>query len=184
LESASDIVAVQGAMRRKISPSRGPKPQRHIRLTAPEYTELKRISRRRTAPYAEVVRAKILLRAYEHPDWSNVAIARAVGCTDRTVRKWRSRSRAEPAYEKAPRPGGPRFFPSAVRARVTALACTLPRDSGKPLSRWSAGELARAVIQRGIVSNISASTVKRWLQAEQIKPWQYRSSDLAARAHQ
>ena len=70
---------------------------------------------------------------------------------------------------------GRAFFPSAVRARVTALACTLPRDSGKPLSRWSAGELARAVIQRGIVSNISASTVKRWLQAEQIKPWQYRS---------
>lgn len=70
---------------------------------------------------------------------------------------------------------GRAFFPSAVRARVTALACTLPRDSGKPLSRWSAGELARAVIQCGIVSDISASTVKRWLQADQIKPWQYRS---------
>lgn len=58
---------------------------------------------------------------------------------------------------------------------MTALACTLPRDSGKPLSRWSASELARAVIQRGIVANISASTVKRWLAADQIKPWQYRS---------
>ncbi len=58
---------------------------------------------------------------------------------------------------------------------MTALACTLPRDSGKPLSRWSAGELARAVVQRGIVSHISTSTVKRWLQADQIKPWQYRS---------
>src|SRR5215831_12366266 len=68
---------------------------------------------------------------------------------------------------------GRAFFPSAVRARVTALACTLPRDSGKPLSRWSASELARAVIQRGIVANISASTVKRWLAADQIKPWQY-----------
>jgi hypothetical protein len=51
----------------------------------------------------------------------------------------------------------------------------LPRDSGKPLSRWSAAELARAVIQRGIVSSISAATVTRWLQADQIKPWQYRS---------
>jgi Homeodomain-like domain len=89
----------------------GPKPQRRIRLTAPEYRELQRISRLRTAPYAVVVRAKILLRAYEYPDWSNVAIARAVGCTDRTVRKWRSRSRARPAYQEAPRPGGPRFFP-------------------------------------------------------------------------
>jgi hypothetical protein len=97
-------------MGRKTSPRRGPKPQRRIRLTAPEYRELQRISRLRTAPYAEVVRAKILLRAYEHPDWSNVAIARAVGCTDRTVRKWRSRSRAGPAYQDAPRSGGPRFF--------------------------------------------------------------------------
>jgi DDE superfamily endonuclease len=70
---------------------------------------------------------------------------------------------------------GHAFFPSAIRARVTALACTLPRASGKPLSRWSAGELARTVIQRGIVSNISASTVKRWLHADQIKPWQYRN---------
>jgi DDE superfamily endonuclease len=70
---------------------------------------------------------------------------------------------------------GRAFCPSAIRARVTALACTLPRDSGKPLSRWSASELARAVIQRGIATSISASTVKRWLQADQIKPWQYRS---------
>ena len=97
-------------MRRNPSRSRGPKPHRRIRLTAPEFRELKRISRLRTAPYAQVVRAKILLLAYEHPEWSNVAIARAVGCTDRTVRKWRSRSRAGPAYQEAPRPGGPRFF--------------------------------------------------------------------------
>jgi transposase-like protein len=39
-----------------------------------------------------VVRAKTLLLAYEHPDWSNAPIARAVGCTDRTVRKWRRRT--------------------------------------------------------------------------------------------
>ena len=31
------------------------------------------------------------------------------------------------------------------------------------------------MIQRRIVSRISASTVKRWLRADQIKPWQYRS---------
>jgi len=90
---------------------RGPKPRHKVALTAPECRELKRLTRRRTAPYAEVVRAKILLLAYEHPDWSNAAIARAVGCTDRTVRKWRRRSRAGPALRDAPRPGGPRVFP-------------------------------------------------------------------------
>jgi hypothetical protein len=98
-------------MGRKISRPRGPKPQRRIRLTAPEYKELQRITRLRTAPHAEVVRAKILVLAYEHPDWTNTAIARAVGCTDRTVRKWRDRSQAGPALKEAPRPGGPRFFP-------------------------------------------------------------------------
>jgi len=98
-------------MERKASLRRGPKPQHKVAFTAPEYTSLKRLARLRTAPYAEVVRAKILLLAYEHPHWSNVAIARAVGCTDRTVRKWRQRSRAGPTLTDAPRPGGPRFFP-------------------------------------------------------------------------
>ena len=98
-------------MGRQVSLRRGPRPRHRVRLTAPEYQELRRIARVRTAPYAEVVRAKILLLAYEHPDWSNAAIARAVGCADRTVRKWRKRSRAGPAVKEAPRPGGPRFFP-------------------------------------------------------------------------
>ena len=100
-----------GARGRRIAERRGPKPQHTVALTAPEYRELQRLARRRTASYAEVVRAKILLLAYEHPDWSNAAIARAVGCTDRTVRTWRRRSRAGPALQDAPRPGGPRFFP-------------------------------------------------------------------------
>jgi hypothetical protein len=55
------------------------------------------------------------------------------------------------------------------------LACTLPRDSGKPLSRWSITELARAVVQRGIVRRISTGTIWRWLRADRIKPWQYHS---------
>src|SRR5262245_52426697 len=101
----------------RIGARRGPKPRHKVALTAPEYRALQRLTRRRTAPYAEVVRAKILLLAYEHPDWSNAAIARAVGCTDRTVRKWRGRSRAGPALQDAPRSGGPRFFPlSGARA--------------------------------------------------------------------
>jgi hypothetical protein len=72
-------------------------------------------------------------------------------------------------------PGVHAFSPSAVRAQVTALACTLPRDSGKPLSRWSVTELVRAVVQRGIVRRISGATIQRWLRADRIKPWQYHS---------
>jgi hypothetical protein len=62
-----------------------------------------------------------------------------------------------------------------VRAQVTALACTLPKDSGRPLSRWSATELAQQVRDNAIVSAISPATIRRWLRQERIKPWQYRS---------
>jgi hypothetical protein len=40
-----------------------------------------------------------------------------------------------------------------------------------PLSRWSAAEVAREVIARGLVAEISASTVWRWLSEEAIRPF-------------
>jgi hypothetical protein len=55
------------------------------------------------------------------------------------------------------------------------MACELPGDSGVPLSRWSATELAREAITRGIVEQISGMTVWRWLSQDAIKPWQHRS---------
>jgi hypothetical protein len=62
-----------------------------------------------------------------------------------------------------------------VRAEVIALACELPATTGVPLSRWSASELARAAVARGIVEQISGVTVWRWLSADAIRPWNYRS---------
>ena len=58
---------------------------------------------------------------------------------------------------------------------VKALACELPAETGVPLSRWSAPELAVEAVARGVVESISASTVRRWLAADALKPWQYRS---------
>jgi DDE superfamily endonuclease len=55
------------------------------------------------------------------------------------------------------------------------MACSLPVDSGVPLSRWSSSELAREAITRGIVEQISGVTVWRWLSEDAIKPWQHRS---------
>jgi DDE superfamily endonuclease len=62
-----------------------------------------------------------------------------------------------------------------VRAEVIAMACSLPAEHGVPLSRWSADELAREAVGRGIVERISGVTVWRWLSADAIKPWQHRS---------
>src|SRR6266851_4865314 len=64
-------------------------------------------------------------------------------------------------------------FPPQVRAQVTAIACSLPRQCQVPLSRWSRAELARRVAQDPTLAPISVSTVGRWLKAERIRPWRY-----------
>jgi len=66
-------------------------------------------------------------------------------------------------------------FPPDVIVRVKALACELPSASGVPLSRWSTDEIAREVIKRGIVADVSGSTIWRWLHEDAIKPWHFRS---------
>jgi hypothetical protein len=43
------------------------------------------------------------------------------------------------------------------------------------LSRWSAAEVAREAIERGLVAEISGTTVWRWLSEEAIRPFYHRS---------
>jgi hypothetical protein len=62
-----------------------------------------------------------------------------------------------------------------VVAEVKALACALPAETGTPLSRWSCPELAREAVHRGITEQVSASTIRRWLAEDALKPWQHRS---------
>ena len=73
-----------------------------------------------------------------------------------------------------PRSGRPPVFTAADRAGAVALACALPAESGVPLSRWSCPELARELAARCQIE-ASASTVRRWLAADALKPWQHRS---------
>jgi hypothetical protein len=58
---------------------------------------------------------------------------------------------------------------------VKALACELPATYGVPQSRWSAGEVAREAIDRGLVAEISGTTVWRWLCEDAIRPFYHRS---------
>ena len=66
-------------------------------------------------------------------------------------------------------------FPPAEIAEVKALACELPAISDRPLSRWSAAELAREAVSRGVVCSVSGTTVWRWLAQDAIRPWAWRS---------
>jgi transposase len=71
--------------------------------------------------------------------------------------------------------GVPGRFPPAEIAEVKALACELPAQTGRPLSCWSAAELAREAVARGIVCQVSGTTVWRWLAEDAIRPWAWRS---------
>lgn len=90
---------------------RGPKPAHAIVLVDQERGELQHVARSwARVSHAEVVRAKIVLLAHDHPGWDNGTIARTVGCTARTVRTWRRRWKEVATLNDAFRPGAPRIF--------------------------------------------------------------------------
>jgi hypothetical protein len=70
---------------------------------------------------------------------------------------------------------GPGRFPTAQIAEIKALACELPAESGRPLSRWSHAEIAREAVERGVVCAVSGTTVWRYLSEDAIRPWAWRS---------
>ncbi|HEX5996774.1 MAG TPA: IS630 family transposase [Jiangellales bacterium] len=159
-----------------------------IILDAGERTALRALARRPTTCYRLVVRARIVLAAADGA--SNTAIAADQRVHVDTVRKWRVRfyRRRLDGLADAPRSGRPRRFTDVQTAQVKALACELPAERGMPLSRWSAADLADEAVAAGVVDDISASTVTRWLAADAIKPWRHRSwifprdPDFAAKA--
>ncbi|TYC10152.1 IS630 family transposase [Micromonospora sp. MP36] len=133
------------------------------------------MARGSTAEYRLVVRARIVLAAAGGA--TNTANAALHGVHVDTVRKWRRRFWAHrlAGLADADRPGRPSTFTAVQQVQVKALACELPADRGVPLSRWSAADLAGEAVTAGIVADISASTVARWLAADAIKPWRHRS---------
>ena len=106
----------------------------------------------------------------------NAVIAAEAGVCADTVRKWRRRFAAGrlAGLKDAPRSGRPPVFTAADRAEAVALACALPAESGVPLSRWTCPELARELAARRQIA-ASASTIRRWLAGDALKPWQHRS---------
>jgi Homeodomain-like domain/DDE superfamily endonuclease len=146
-----------------------------IRLGDAERAELETLSRRATAPFRLVVRARVVLLAAGGV--ANCAIAERLGICQDTARKWRHRycKQGIEGLADAPRPGRPRVFPATVVAGVKALACEMPAASGVPLARWTCPELARHAAAGGIAPAPSASTVRRWLADDALKPWQHRS---------
>lgn len=146
-----------------------------ITLTASERHRLKKLVRTQTAAQRDVTRASIVLLAAR--SLSNNKIATRLGISVDTVRTWRGRyaGQGREGLADRPRSGRPPMFTPVQAAEVKALACQLPAELGVPLSVWSAPELAREAVTAGIVDAVSASTVRRWLAEDAIKPWQQQS---------
>jgi len=141
----------------------GPKPI-SLELSDTERQALQQLVRRHHVRQQIAWRARIVLAAAEGQ--SNAEIARAMHTTLDTVRLWRKRwvdlqpiawddLTVEERLEDLPRPGAPaRITPEQV-CRITALACEKPEDAGRPITHWTAREVADEIIRREIVSAIS-----------------------------
>jgi DDE superfamily endonuclease len=62
-----------------------------------------------------------------------------------------------------------------VVVAVKAIACELPATLGVPFSRLSCADVRDVAIERGVVAQISGTTIWRWLAADAIRPWCVRS---------
>lgn len=146
-----------------------------ILLDIEEKERLEAITRRYTSPYCDVMRAKVVLLATQGV--SNKEIGQRLDLPRQIVSKWRKRffDQRLAGLQERPRRGRPRVFPPEIVVEIKALACQLPKDLGVPFSRLTRDEIARQAIQRGIVASISGATVWRWLSADAIRPWCYRS---------
>jgi len=159
-----------------------------VRLSSEDRAVLELRAASRSAPHAQVVRARIVLFAAD--DLQNVEIAAAVGVCVDVASRWRKRfcEHGLSGLVDRPRSGRPRRFGPGVVAGVKAMACEPPEERAVPLSRWSSTELADQAVREGLVSSISSSTVRRWLHDDVIKPWRFRSwifrrdPDFAAKA--
>jgi transposase len=145
----------------------GPKPP-EIVLTTEQRAELDSLVRAHTSGQQAALRARIVLLAAD--GWSTEAIGRHLHIDSDTVRLWRARWGATSAavterLADAPKSGRPvRFTPEQICA-IMALACECPAEADRPITHWSARELADESISRGIVDRISPRHIGRVLKS-------------------
>ena len=153
-----------------------------ITVSLPQQAMLEGLLRQHSTPQALALRVRIVLAAAS--GIRNVPLARDLGCTPKTVIKWRARWAAAEAelaavedtpadlkrmiarvLADAPRPGAPDTFTAEQIVLIINLACTPPADTGRPVDAWTPRELADEAVKRQIVASISPTSVGRFLKA-------------------
>src|SRR5512135_1031949 len=61
----------------------------------------------------------------------------------------------------APDAAASRSFPPEVAMYVVKIACERPDELGRSLSQWDCTEIARQLVRDGVVTKISAETVRQ-----------------------
>lgn len=137
--------------------------------------QLESLARSLSNPHREVMRAQIILLCVR--GLSNAAIAQNVGCSERTVVKWRERFAKSPtlgSLKDRPRSGRPAVVPVAMRCEVVKLACQRPEGSKAPFrDLWTLNSLQQAFLQE-TGYGLSRSEIQRILQAELLRPHRMR----------
>jgi transposase len=136
------------------------------------------VRRHRTAQQV-ALRARIVLAAGE--GYNNVQIGRQLSVSLDMVRLWRERWLIlQPAsledlpvadrLSDAPRPGKPRRISAEQVCQIVELACEAPERSGRPISQWTAREIADEIKRRGIIDQISDRHAARLLKRGMCSP--------------
>ena len=138
-------------------------------VTRKRRRKLEQIVRAATSPQRLVLRARIMLAAAEGRP--NARIARDLGCSQATVRAWRSRFArlGIPGLFDKPRPGRPEVHGPSTRLAVIAVATSVPPEGE---SQWSRAMIAGHLGERGLA--ISPSTVGRVLGEAKLRPHKVR----------
>src|ERR1700675_1759178 len=76
-------------------------------------------------------------------------------------------------FGNGPAADASRSFPPEVAIHLVKIAGERPDKLGRSLSQWDCVELARQLERDGIVTSISAATVRRILSHHQLKPWRH-----------
>ena len=148
-----------------------PKAQ-EVKLSEIERQGLEKLIKRHQIGQQMALRARIVLAAAGGE--TNERIARENKVSSETVRLWRNRwiklqdislddLSLEDRLQDAPRPGAPAQITADQRCRIEALACEKPEESERPITHWTAREIADEVMKRKIVESISPRHAARLL---------------------
>ena len=137
-------------------------------------SDLQTLIRAHSTPQSLALRARLVLRAADADQPSNLTISRELGCDNHTAGKWRRRylNLGLSGLQDAVRSGRPKRISPSIRVHVVSVASTLPHDQDRSVTRWSLDEIVTTLLDTLHTDSISRSSIWRILHDVDLKPHQ------------